>query len=127
MNFPARKMDVVAMVSATGMACNFINDVLDRADRLRTDSARADRLAKQECKSCFYVAGKIGGAAMTNSSCGLCGKPLMFGSTCIDAICPECAKEHSLCKHCGGDLEMRIGRRKWPTSTVGDTTKGSGG
>lgn len=127
MKYPAKKMDVVAMVQSTSRASYYVTDVLRRASKIKTDADRKFRLIEHECKSCFYISGKIGGAAMTNSSCGLCGRPMMFGSTCIDAICTECAKEHSLCKHCGGDLEIRKGRRKWPKSTVGDTTKGSGG
>jgi hypothetical protein len=118
MNYPMRKMDMVAMVRATNQANYYIQDLMKKAAKVQSDTDGDCRLAKQECKACFYVYGKIGGAAMTTSACGLCGKPMVFGSTCVDAVCPECAKAHKLCKHCGGDLEMRKGRKKWPTSTV---------
>jgi len=45
-----------------------------------------------------------------------CGKDQLYGNTRTDALCLECAQETMLCKHCGGDRELRTERRDWPDS-----------
>lgn len=87
----------------------------DRADRIKDDTEKQDRKKAQQCKACYYFTG-LGGAAVTNRECAGCGEDQTYGSTNTDALCLPCAAEHKLCKHCGGDLEMRPGRRNWPCS-----------
>lgn len=74
--------------------------------KITTDSDKVKRLAEQECIICYYNA-KIGGAAMTNSQCGLCDVTMNFGSTNVDVLCDACSKAHSLCKHCGADMNYK--------------------
>lgn len=81
--------------------------------RYNLDQDREKRLEKQECKYCYIIDPRIGGQAMTHSQCAICGGTIINSSTCVDKICKACAAEHSLCKHCGGDLEMRQNRRKF--------------
>lgn len=76
---------------------------LEYFQKIVSDSDKAKRLEKQECQCCFYDS-RIGGAAMTDSTCGLCEKTTHFGSTAVDKLCKECAKKHDLCKHCGADI-----------------------
>jgi hypothetical protein len=66
-----------------------------------------------ECIKCFYADMKIGGAMMTTSKCQICRTEIMFGSTCVNIVCVDCAKEHDLCIHCGADRELRPRRKKY--------------
>ena len=102
-----------ALVSATSQSKRRVQNLLDRANKIQNDTDKELRLEHQLCKACFYFTG-IGGAAMTNRECAGCGKDQLYGSTNTDALCMDCATKHSLCKHCGSDLEMREGRRNWP-------------
>lgn len=80
--------------------------------KVDTDPEKAKRIASQQCAFCYYASGRIGGAAMTSVQCGLCDKDLLFGNTCVDVLCPECAKTSSLCKHCGSDIDMKERRKR---------------
>lgn len=106
-------MNKANMVAATEWAKRHVQHVLDRAREIAEDTRKEERLKRHECKACFYSS-RIGGAAMTTRPCMCCGKELMHSSTATDVLCLDCARQHSLCKHCGGDLEMRAGRRNWP-------------
>lgn len=78
------------------------------------DNNMKARLAKIECKSCFYLkTGRVGGAAMTQWFCGICGEEQRASSTNHDTICSACAKKHSLCKYCGGDIDLNEDRKKY--------------
>jgi len=101
------------MASASHYSGEHVKVAIELAKKLEADPDKKKRLQAQECKSCFYVLGKLGCAAMTSRECSCCGKDMMFGSTCTDALCLDCAKKHGLCKHCGGDIDMKQ-RRKWP-------------
>ena len=81
------------------------------------------RKKEQECRACFYTRkwSRIGGMAITIKPCMCCGELMQFPSTCTDALCPDCAAEHDLCKHCGGDSEGRIDRTDWPEPVKGET------
>lgn len=105
------------MIGATEHAVAYIKDILKLADDIQNDTQRKQRLEKQNCKRCFYQS-RLGGAAMTEQPCMCCSKNEMYGSTATDVLCLECAKKHDLCKHCGGDLEMRTRRKNWPQPEV---------
>ena len=115
MNRPARRLDIVAMTSATHHAKNLSEDLIERATRLQGDAERAKRLTAGLCRWCYYAAGRIGGAAMTTQPCASCGTDQLYSSTCTDVLCLSCADEHDLCKRCGGDRDTRTLRRKWPS------------
>jgi hypothetical protein len=100
-------------LTATGRATRRCDDAIELARKLLEDPDRKERLVAHRCKSCFYFR-SMGGSAITRQPCACCGKPDAYASTNTDVLCLECAKEHSLCKKCGGDLEMRERRRKWP-------------
>lgn len=114
MERPAKPFTVASMVNATCLSAMYVDETLKRVTALQNDSEQEQRLRAHFCKSCFYVLSAIGGAAMTTQPCACCGKDQLYGSTYTDALCLDCAKEHTLCKHCGGDLDMRERRRKWP-------------
>lgn len=54
------------------------------------------------CKTCMPKA-KIGGAAMTMSTCVSCGVEIMNPSTAVDLACEKCSIENDKCVICGGD------------------------
>lgn len=108
-----RKMTAGDMVAATDMAKSRVDACLELAQRVATDYEAADRRARLECKACYHFP-RWGGTAITESKCGICGETIMNASTNTDAICKPCAEEHDLCRHCGGDREMRTRRRRWP-------------
>lgn len=97
------------MVLRTHMA----RDTLRRAREIESDMRRVARHAAQNCKACFYFPG-MGDAAMITQPCMSCGSPELYSSTNTDVLCMTCARESDLCKHCGGDREMRERRRNWP-------------
>lgn len=98
----------------TGRSREIFSDLIKRAEKAQNDSEKDVRLSKQLCISCHYILGRIGGAAMTQQPCACCLEGQWYGSTVTDELCLDCAKKHNLCKRCGGDIDMRQGRRKWP-------------
>lgn len=116
MDRKAPNFDRYLLVSNTNRAKSRVDSALALAQRLTDDSDKTARLGAQLCKACHYFS-RMAGAACTAQPCACCASPQMYGSTATDVLCHSCAKEHSLCKHCGGDLEMRVARRKWPTDT----------
>lgn len=113
----ARVINRDNMSDATRAARAAVVDLLKLANDIDTDSMREERIAQCECRACFYRP-RWGAACVTEQDCGCCGKEQVYGSTATDVLCLECAKKHSLCKHCGGDLEMRTRRKSWPAADV---------
>ncbi len=83
---------------------------LEHFQKIVNDTDKKNRLENQECVCCHYDS-KMGGAAMTKTNCSMCEKEMHFGSTSIDRLCKECAKEHGLCKHCGADMDYKQRRK----------------
>lgn len=106
--------DRVHWTRKTDDAKYMFTDLVKTVEKATTDAEQALRLAKHICITCHYIRGRIGGAAMTTQPCSCCLTPVMYSSTATDELCLPCAQEHKLCKRCGGDLEMRTGRRNWP-------------
>lgn len=107
-------LDIVFFVDQTAHAADRLNDIWQRAHRSAHDTEKERRLEFSKCKACFYLDGRFGGASITDRDCMCCGKEMSFPSTYTDVLCLDCAKEHSLCKHCGADMQLRVGRRNWP-------------
>lgn len=65
------------------------------------------------CGYCaVFMPDRIGGSVMTTVCCAVCEKDMMFSNTNTDVLCSECAIENQLCKHCGGDVELKNRRSK---------------
>jgi len=125
--FPAKRLDATAMADATARAQRYRDDLLTRAEAMRADPARLERRASGLCGRCHYGAARIGGAAMVMQPCAACWVEQRSGSTNTDALCQPCADRHDLCKHCGGDREMRSSRRDWPAFPSGGPRPASEG
>jgi len=117
-------MDRHSVDSSTYISRHHLAAIVKSALAADQDNDRVKRLQLSLCRSCHYFGNGIGGAAMTTRPCGICQTPVTYGSTCTDALCLNCAKKHSLCKHCGADRELRPHRRKfdWIKPTVLETT-----
>ena len=105
------------MVRETERSKSRVESWIKLAEEVSSDAKHDLRVKKCECKACFY-ASRVGGAAMTERACMCCGAVTLYGSTATDVLCQECAEKHSLCKHCGGDLELRIRRKNWPDAEI---------
>ena len=90
-----------------GHANNISKQIEKDMNDFQNDTKKEIRLARQECKVCMYYRSHVGGSAMTFSTCRLCGKDILNSSTCTDKICPDCAKKHKLCAHCGDDINNK--------------------
>ena len=104
------------MVTATYHAKGRVDSVIDLARKMENDTHKDERLDAQLCKACFYSTA-FGGSAMTQRPCMSCGEDQMYASTYTDVLCKPCAVEGKLCKHCGGDIDIKIRRRNWPEGT----------
>jgi hypothetical protein len=129
--------DGYQMQFATTMRAKHLREIIENARNAEQDSDRVARLAKGLCKYCHYIhTTRIGGAAMTTVTCGVCQAEMTFGSTSTDALCLECARKHKLCKRCGADSELRTMRRDlkfakeaeqaFNNSQIGHTPENSG-
>jgi len=101
------KIDIYSVQSATDRAARIGNDSLKSAINWLNDTKKKERLEKCECKTCFYILGKMGGSAITSRPCGICEKEQMYGNTCTNMVCKPCGKEKELCVHCGADIKLR--------------------
>jgi hypothetical protein len=104
------------MQFSTDYAVRLGREALKASQDFVSDTRRAKRLEACECRACFYLRpSRVGGSAMTFWNCGLCAEEGLHGSTAVPKVCRPCGLAHSICTHCGGDMEMRTKRRVWPT------------
>lgn len=80
--------------------------VVKRAQNLVNDPDKKQRLKEHYCVACYY-SDQIGGCAMTEDSCGICGFTQVYGSTNTGRICNSCAEAYKLCVHCGGKISSK--------------------
>lgn len=111
-------LDAYQIKWQTSMANRHAEELVDSVHEYEDDTRREQRLAVHECKRCFYLRGRVCGQAMTEWHCGICQNRHMHHNTCTPAACHGCAKEHKLCRYCGGDLDMRRNRRKFPKPSL---------
>lgn len=73
------------------------------------DSKSDKRIAKRECKFCFYVRNsRFGGAALTSWTCTGCNEDQLSNSTYTGKLCPNCSDKYSACVNCGGSMNMGL-------------------
>ncbi len=107
MNLDAAKIDATSVQWDTSHALTYIETTMRYAVNFANDPQKKERLEKGECRYCFYVPNRIGGASCTFRPCGICGDQIGSGNTCIDKLCKGCGKKHELCRHCGADVNLR--------------------
>lgn len=108
MQYPAKTIDSVSVQRATDHGTSYAQELTVKCLAYAADADKKARLKQAVCRYHYYISvDRIGGSAMTDQPCGLCGVIMHFGSTATDAICSDCATKHSLCKQCGADLHDR--------------------
>ena len=106
-----RRVDLVSIEFATSRNQMHVDSMIEAVENFK----KKKHGVNGECKYCSYIkTTRIGGSAMTESECGLCEKMMVFSSTVVDRLCRDCAERNLLCKHCGGDIDMKIRRKKRP-------------
>ena len=106
MRIESRPLDLCEVLYRSTTA----REMVDLCRRQGNDEDKAARILAQECQGCFYLR-KAGGAMMTSRQCGLCDTEVHSCNTCIDRLCTDCARKNRLCKHCGGDIDMKQRRK----------------
>lgn len=112
-DYPRRKMTPGNLQGWTARYKERMNSIVELARKLEADPEKEQRLVQSLCRMCYYGS-RLGGCAIKGEECMCCGALQTYGSTNTDALCLECAKETKLCKHCGGDVELRVRRKTWP-------------
>lgn len=111
----AEQMTVENLKRATDRAQYQVQSWIKQAQDVQNDARKEARLERHFCAACFYR-NAMAGAAMTHQPCMCCGDTQLYSSTNTDALCLPCATTASLCKHCGGDLNMNSQRKEWPAA-----------
>ena len=61
---------------------------------------------RDTCRCCYYInCDRAAFQAFTTVNCRNCGKEMVFPTSHTDRLCPECANELNLCKHCGSSMD----------------------
>jgi hypothetical protein len=113
MQAPKKVLDRVALVRAASDGFHRMQSTINLARKYETDPDWDQRRCAALCQVHFYAGLGMGGAAMTKFTCSICDKEQWSGSTNVDVLCSECAHMHTLCRHCGADLDLRDRRRKY--------------
>ena len=71
----------------------------------KADSFANDPDERDLCKYCTYVDTTRSAYHNVLSTCKICGKEMINNSFDVDYCCEECAKQHGICKHCGGTMD----------------------
>ena len=97
--------------SASWNARERIEVTCARAMAVLLDNERSERTRRLECKCCFYLRSGLAGQAFTEWKCVVCDTQDTWANTSTPRVCVACAKKHSLCVRCGGDIHMRSRRK----------------
>lgn len=111
MNTKEQKINPSIITNRTYIAKKRTEKTIELAEKFKNDPQEKERLEAAECPVCFYIDSRLGGAMMCTVQCALCGKIMQFGNTSTDLLCPSCAKETGLCKHCGAALDLKQKRK----------------
>lgn len=99
---------------ATGRGKRYVEDALEAAKNLASDTQKKERVEKGLCLSCFYLfKQRMGGAAITNRQCAGCETVMRFSSTATDLLCKPCANANALCCRCGADIGLKDRRKPY--------------
>lgn len=109
MEVPFRKLNYSDVENANWSRKEQVDATTARALQYLSDPECDKRWASVQCVVCYYGT-RIGGAAMTKSYCGHCQMGMVFNSTSTDKLCPACAVQLDLCKHCGAGIDLKLKR-----------------
>ena len=109
------KIDRASIERTTNEVASYVHALIERAEAMKSDDDREIRLEEvSECVYCYVPYGpcRQGGTKTTHRECGLCSTILHSSDTSCDVLCIECARKNDLCKHCGGDVDLKVRRKK---------------
>ena len=87
------------------LATMFAESAVRSAEKCVGDVKLQQRVARWQCRSCFYLRQRIGGRAITWCLCALCGEEFSNPSTATDLLCVGCAHVRKLCQTCGAEMD----------------------
>lgn len=80
-------------------------DTVKNLERYENDNHKSRRLSVSECKTCFYLdGGRISPQAFRNYVCNHCENEYTHHNYDVPDYCPNCCKEHSVCRRCAANL-----------------------
>lgn len=104
-----KKLSLDTLNFATSCTTDFVKT----CQKVVEDSSKDERIAKQQCRYCFYNS-RLAGQAFRNYSCQICEIENIWHNTATPKLCMTCAKEHGLCVQCGASMnEKRRNKIKW--------------
>lgn len=94
------------------MNAHQVNSMVNKLDAFQRDMKKEQRLAAQECKTCFYLNNeRLACQAFWTWHCGICATQAQSSNSAHPRLCKVCAIAHSLCMECGADIDD-VQRRK---------------
>jgi len=111
-NYKQKKLTQSDIIWSTERAKDQIDYYSKKALLCLMDKEKGVRQTEALCPLCYYESGRIGGSAMTTTSCSICEKEIHFSNTCTDKLCKTCALGHGLCMHCGAMVNLKIPRKQ---------------
>jgi hypothetical protein len=104
-----KKLNLDTLNYATSRTTDFVKN----CQKVLDDTLKEQRLAKQECRYCFYNS-RIAGNMFKQYNCLICNALSMWHNTAVPQLCTACAQEHELCVQCGASMnEKRKNKIKW--------------
>lgn len=102
------KFDLYSLQFATSVAQEGIERLLKKAELVKNDSLKNERLLRRKCSFCYYVVGTgIVLQGFHEVKCCFCEKILKFGSSDISNVCSECSDKYNICVKCKADLDLK--------------------
>jgi hypothetical protein len=88
-----------------------VDELLKRAEQLQGDPRKPRRMKVLLCPLHFY-SGEIFLSDIRQTVClnPGCFNPILSSSEGGNSYCPDCCKEHGICRRCGADLDLKIHR-----------------
>lgn len=107
MNPRKMKLDKYIQSNAKHWNKKYIEETSAKLIKYYSDPDKKTRTKEKHlCRFCCYVnTSRIGGAAITTVICANCDEEMIFGSTCVDILCDECAGKLNTCKRCGQKMD----------------------
>jgi hypothetical protein len=79
-------------------------DAVKAIHHWETDKYQSGRLSVSECKTCYYLKNGASLQAFTNYICKNCNQEKNHHDSSTPDYCPDCCKEHNVCRRCGADV-----------------------
>jgi hypothetical protein len=116
-----KTVDLASISRANYANRNRIDTYRKLLSNVDTDPRKKDRLAKHECRLCFYSS-RVSTCAFTRWACAFCGSVAEHPNGSPPVVCKDCAKTAKICVQCGADIDC-VDRRKRELPPVVEVTQ----